>query len=250
MFRLMRLVGRAFLIAGLAGIATFASSGSRRKQARESRNPNLEIGSWQKSFMKDSEDSSPNSMVLPLQRRARGNTDKVTVYDAREKVTQRTLTSSRQITSSQRQRLGWTQLSERSWAKRRLEERQEDLESARAILDEARGRVKPAPTPKSHSCAQPSLPYTHLPSKPKLPICCRRQRREPPEVDEVEQAVLKAAGGRYCWPHSSREEFPPLFCVCQQFFRCVAGATVQSSSLFTATVEEQLFDKFRVSSEV
>ena len=40
------------------------------------------------------------------------------------------------------------------------------------------------------------------------------------------------------------EEFPPQICAFQQFFRCVAGATVQSSCLFTATVDEQLFDKF------
>ena len=40
------------------------------------------------------------------------------------------------------------------------------------------------------------------------------------------------------------DEITPLFCVFQQFFRCVAGTTVQSGCLFTATIEEQLVDKF------
>ena len=40
------------------------------------------------------------------------------------------------------------------------------------------------------------------------------------------------------------DEIPPLFCVFQQFLRCVAGATVQSGYLFSAIVEEQLFDRF------
>ena len=46
------------------------------------------------------------------------------------------------------------------------------------------------------------------------------------------------------FPLFSFDEFPPLFCVFQQFCRCVAGTTVQSSYLFTAAVEEQLFDNF------
>ena len=55
-------------------------------------------------------------------------------------------------------------------------------------------------------------------------------------IDTVQRHRFWADLRRVC------DEFPPLFCVFQQIFRCVAGTTVQSSCLFTATVEEQLFN--------
>ena len=189
MFRPVGVVCPAFLMAGVAGIAASPSCGSIRSRR---------CGAQKKSLPEqisklDGHKTKPE--LLALQRRA--EQERAGEGEEGEKA-RRLSTSSRKLTSTQRQKSGWRQLSRKcktngQAARELLIKREEDSESARAILDDARCRVKPG-----HDLGSDTATYHqrfHLPAT----FRANRSCLVAPAPASQHTVVVNTLGGTPAW---------------------------------------------------